>query len=74
MKSCLYCKYAKWAKTASGRLHPSGDGRCMYPWKMPRLPQCMYWIGSEPYPPGGFITRKSDWKDHCVYFTKEPKS
>lgn len=71
MKICLHCKHAKWNKTATGRLHPSGDGRCIYPWKMPQIPACMYWIGVSPSPTGGYITRKSDRKDHCVYFARE---
>jgi hypothetical protein len=67
MKSCTNCKYAEWKKTASGRLHPSGDGRCQFTYKLPPLPQSMYWIGS-PSPCGGHINRKNDLKDHCVYY------
>jgi len=27
---CLDCKFADWNRTANGRLHPSGDGRCSW--------------------------------------------
>ncbi len=71
MKSCLNCKYAHWQRTNAGKLHPSGDGGCAYPWKMPALPASMYWIGrSAPEPNGGHISRKDELKDHCVYFAR----
>lgn len=69
MKSCVNCKYAEWNKTASGRLHPSGDGRCTYPYKMPPLPQSMYFV-SEPRPCGGTISRREELKDHCAYYSR----
>lgn len=69
MKNCLHCKYAEWNKTASGRLHPSGDGKCGYQYKMPPLPQSMHFI-SEPKPYGGRINRKDALKDHCVYYSR----
>lgn len=69
MKSCLHCKHAEWQKTAAGRLHPSGDGRCLYEYKVPVLPQSMYWCGSQsPTPGGGYISRKEKLKDHCAYW------
>ena len=69
MKSCLNCKYADWRRTGAGRLHPSGDGRCQYPWKTPPLPASMYWIQiGGPMPAGGHISRKSELKEHCAYF------
>jgi len=71
MKYCLDCKYADWKRTTSGRLHPSGDGRCTYKWKSPQLPASMYWIGqSEPKPSGGHISRNEQLKEHCVYFAR----
>ena len=69
MKNCKDCKYADWDKTKSGRLHPSGDGRCTFPWKIPALPASMYWIGkNSPTPNGGSINRKKRFKDHCPYY------
>ena len=74
MKSCVGCKYADWNRTEAGRLHPSGDGRCEYPWTQPPLPASMYWISRAPTPSGGHISRKEKLKDHCVYFTREEKN
>ena len=69
MKHCLHCKHAEWHVTKAGKLHPSGDGRCRYPWKMPQLPASMYWIGfTSPSPHGGGISRKNELKEHCAYF------
>lgn len=69
MKNCTHCKYAEWQRTAAGKLHPSGDGKCEYPWKMPPLPQSMYWIGRNPPTPNGrHISRKTELKDHCAYY------
>ena len=71
MKNCLLCKYADWQKTAAGKLHPSGDGKCTYPWKMPPLPASMYWFGTgQPKPCGGYINRKNELKDHCTYYER----
>jgi hypothetical protein len=72
MKSCTNCKHATWQKTKTGRLHPSGDGVCDYPWKLPPLPASMYWIRfNDPTPSGGHINRRHEHKDHCVYFARE---
>lgn len=71
MKSCLRCKYADWDKTAAGKLHPSGHGRCKYPWKQTPLPASMYWIGRIAETPcGGHISRKKEFSEHCVYFSR----
>ena len=71
MKNCTHCKHAEWHRTAAGKLHPSGDGRCMCPWKMPPIPASMYWVSIiEPKPCGGAINRKQELKDHCVYFSR----
>ena len=71
MKHCLDCKYAEWQKTTAGKLHPSGDGRCKYPWKMPPLPASMYFYSGETTPCGGHISRKEELDKHCVYFVKD---
>jgi len=69
MKNCTSCQYAEWAKTASGKLHPSGNGQCKYKYKVPALPQSMYWLGRcDPIPNGGRINRHKELKDHCAYF------
>ncbi len=70
MKNCTHCKYADWRRTKSGALHPSGDGKCTFGYKVPVLPQSMYWLsGCIPY--GGYISRKQELKDHCAYFLRE---
>lgn len=75
MKNCTHCKYAEWNRTKTGRLSPDGSGWCRYPWRMPPLPQSMYFY-SDPKPAGGHIGRREDLKDDCVYFAwrnEEPK-
>lgn len=74
MKSCNDCIFADWKRTASGRLHPSGDGRCKKVIKIPELPQSFYWLGmrDSPRPDGGYINRREELKDHCVYYTPTP--
>lgn len=69
MTKCIDCKHAVWKRTAAGHLHPSGDGKCTYPWKMPPLPACMHWIGrSAPIPHGGPIDRRTEHRADCVYY------
>lgn len=70
MRKCLECKYADWKKTAAGRMHPSGDGRCTYEWKMPPLPASRYFVGIPPTAMGGYISRGKDLEEHCVYWTR----
>jgi hypothetical protein len=71
MKTCNGCKFAKWQTTEAGRLHPSGDGRCMYEYKVPPLPACMYWIGKASETPcGGHINRRKELRDHCPYWSE----
>ncbi len=71
MKSCVGCCHANWKKTAAGKLHPSGDGRCGYVYKVPQLPASMYFINGEPKPAGGLINRREELNDHCPYFNRE---
>ena len=74
MKNCTNCKHAEWKRVKSGRLHPSGDGLCKYPWKMPPLPASMHWAsisGNPPLPYGGNISRNKELDDHCVYFERK---
>lgn len=51
-------------------MHPSGDGKCTYPYKVPELPEAFYWIGQKPSPGGGMINRRRDLDDHCSYFKR----
>lgn len=72
MKSCLYCKFANWDKTAAGKLHPLGGGRCTKEFSIV-VPQAFYFVGGTPKPAGGWINRKSELKDHCVFYQREVK-
>ena len=69
MKTCVGCKYALWKYAKGLRLHPSGDGTCKYPYNVPKLPASMYWIGATPMPSGGYINRRKDFEEHCVYWS-----
>ena len=71
MKTCMGCKYAMWDRTKTGRLSPSGEGRCQFGYVLPKLPQSMYWSSGEPHPWGGQIERKAELKDHCTYWQRE---
>lgn len=74
MKNCTHCKHAVWQKTAAGRLHPSGDGKCGYEVRLPRLPASMWWprtLYGPPKPLGGFINRRKDLPEHCAFFERE---
>ena len=51
----------------AGKLHPSKEGECLFKYRLPPLPQSMYWI-TEPNLCGGYITRGKELKDHCVYY------
>jgi hypothetical protein len=73
MKNCTRCKYADWKRTAAGRLHPDGSGKCTFPVKIPKLPAAFYWI-STPGPYGGFIERKRDHKDDCPHYQPEQRN
>lgn len=73
MKTCKGCKWAEWKKTSAGNLHPSGDGACTFPIKLPVTPLAFRWGWAEkpPTPYGGRITRRIDFKDHCPCYTPE---
>ena len=70
MKNCNDCIYAEWKRTKAGRLHPSGDGRCTYPIKIPKLPPCYYFL-HYPNPLGGYINRRTELKEHCTYYQQK---
>lgn len=70
MKNCTECVHAKWQRTKSGSLHPSGNGKCGKKIELPQLPQAFYWV-SEPCPCGGYINRREELKDHCPYWQQK---
>ena len=69
MKQCKDCKYAEWAKTKAGKLHPTGAGRCTYDVTLPAIPQAFYFV-TKPLIGGGYIFRNEELKDHCVYYAR----
>ncbi len=75
MKTCDGCKHAAWRRTKADKLHPSGEGRCQYPYKAKPLPASMYWSwGNKPVEPsGGYINRHEELPEHCVYYEREAK-
>lgn len=62
--NCTDCTHAEWKLTTAGRLHPSGEGKCTYVFKMPLVPTCRYWV-TTPNLEGGSINRKLDLKNPC---------
>lgn len=73
MKNCLHCVHAAWRRNTAGALHPSGDGTCTYEYRTPPLPQSMYWSAGTAKPVGGYINRKIELDDHCVYWALSKK-
>ena len=67
---CVGCRYAAWQKTASGRLHPNGQGKCerlkLHPIDM-RIPAAFYWVGPAPAPSGGHIERRRALANRCIF-------
>lgn len=72
MKRCVGCISADWLKTATGKLHPSGNGYCVKKIIIPPLPASMYWLSS-PQPFGGLINRRRELNEHCPYFARKEK-
>lgn len=72
MKDCTDCASAEWRKTASGRLHPSGDGRCLYEPKMPAIPASKSWfMARKPELTYGFINRRRLLDKDCPCYQKK---
>ena len=72
MKNCTDCKHAEWHRTAAGKMHPSGDGRCAYPYKVPQLPASMRWAPHiNIWVAGGQINRRKELTDHCTYYARK---
>jgi hypothetical protein len=70
MLYCDDCKWAEWKKTKNGRLHPSKSGACKKVISIPKIPVSFYWLGGEPRPIGGGISRGDENKEHCVYYER----
>ncbi len=72
-QGCATCRHAEWERTANGRLHPSGQGRCTFmppDTPMPRVRHERSYRGDTALTTlhqllarhlhGGWIWRKSD--------------
>lgn len=74
-KTCLNCALAKWDRTATGRLHPSGNGRCLWVMDKIAIPRAFYWLSSSqdyfPWPSGGWINRRKPHTDCPLWTAKE---
>ena len=70
---CNGCMFADWKRTATGRPHPDGTGRCTYLREHPldlRLPAGFGWgySGREaPKPTGGYIERREELHRDCEF-------
>lgn len=73
MTTCDHCVFAKWDRTAAGRLHPKKEGRCMRLDKHPldtRIPAAFWWNSPKPpAPSGGFIRRGEKIYRKCIFKT-----
>jgi hypothetical protein len=63
----LDCKYAEWRRTVTGRLHPSGDGRCVKQVAVPLLPASMpvHLRPRELTRPSGYYISRNDPPCEC---------
>jgi hypothetical protein len=80
MSNCTECKFAEWRRTANGRLHPSGEGRCRWKHEPKPIAAAYYWMTynkEHPTPYGGNIYRKDEREltrtCNCPVFQKEMK-
>jgi len=80
MSDCNDCKFAEWQRTAKGRLHPSGNGKCTWKgWKEWKMPASFYYpsqanMRSVAAPDGGYINRKTPHSaSECSLFEPTPK-
>lgn len=76
MKTCKGCRWAEWKRTAAGKLHPDGYGKCAFPLKIPKLPTAFYWSGygaglGTPPISGGVIERHRELRDQCPCYAPE---
>lgn len=59
---CATCRFAEWKKTANGRRHPDGSGRCGYAFPVSPLPKWVRVRGwhhaSEPLETVGEVVEK----------------
>jgi hypothetical protein len=71
-EDCTTCQLARWQRTKTGRLHPSGDGSCSWKgWKEWKIPKAFDYMGHRriPLPSGGYINRRTPCTDCPLYQT-----
>ena len=77
MKTCKGCRWAEWKRTASGSLHPSGEGMCGFKVNIPVLPASIrgaYGVKDglrriEEAHRG--VSRKREYQEHCPCWAPE---
>lgn len=65
---CLGCVHAEWKLDKKGNLHRSREGKCLFKWEAPPLPNSRYFIGGMPWPCGGRIERGHVFRNECPHF------
>lgn len=56
---CMNCEHANWFRTDTGRLHPTGNGKCQWKYTPQPIPAAFYWSVNTPRGPyGGAINRR----------------
>lgn len=75
MSICRNCVHALWARTANGRLHPNGQGRCDYPMPVIEVPAVISgYYAKEPQPftvpiSNRYIERNAQYPAACAKFS-----
>ena len=73
-QDCSTCQFARWYRTDAGRLHPSGDGRCEFPFRNKfaelKIPAAYYAL-TVPSFGGGHISRRKPLDEPCPCYTQK---
>lgn len=71
MPTCVGCKHANWRKTAIGRKHPDGSGKCGWLEANPIAPPVLPYIHSwrDPIVTHGYIWDNGYRGTKCPMFT-----
>jgi hypothetical protein len=67
---CTTCQLASWYRSTAGRLHPSGEGICLWKgWEEWRIPKAFFYNrGHVPLPDGGgYVNRYTPCTDCPMY-------
>lgn len=69
MKTCMGCVFAVWEVSQTGRLSPTGRGKCAFIVKVPVLPEAFAW-SSVPSIQGGEIKRGRRFEKDCPTYLR----